>query len=1049
MLAIPTMSVIEQGKMNSIIVDMGARSVRIAAVVNGAIVDGSFVHLGYGGDDVTDYQMKIMTERGYSFTTTSERDIVRYIKEKLSRSALDLNQVLADPASARTHYELPDGQVMTLDTERFRVNEVWFAPAVLGKPDLSVQSAIAVVLSRVPPELRLFLLNNMMMAGGPAMTQGLSERLALELKKILPASLLQGDSIRIQKIPASKYTSWVGASVLTSLRHFRANPAASGGISRADYDAYGPAECARYAMAFQFSQPPARSDDEEKIAEAAEVSSAASSTASIAKNDAPVDVKIAKKKKIVPQADVQTTVAPKGVSVILTDLPASASKTSEVSPSYSEAYHGKPKQPEGKTEGQTNIDDVVCTKTLAHCNQVLISPADLIQKPVRSVHTMDALPLQCEHCPGYFTSQNCFVIDAHNTTKWSCEFCGTMQSAASKRPDVPATLNTQELEYLPTAVSTAESKDAALSSVAAKKHLVVFVIDSSGSMQATTHVPLGVKLHVAFKDTKTFTHVSRLQFVQSAVRAKVLALARDDPNAIPLIVHFGSKVTVCCPDGTEQIIEGSVLHSSDALVAKGASIVERFTTACGGAGMRSGCRTLLRQLHGISPKGCTALGPALSCAVGMCGKYDSSSAQIVVCTDGEANTGVGTLNNKKDDSGFYASLAQVARDQGTSVSIMTIEGCEAGMEVLGTTADVTGGKVVVVDPNDLQKSFSSMASEIVTATDVNLTVVAGCGAKVAASLTSEGKASAPWKSFTTLNIGNATSGSSRSFSFALNQVQAATAKEEEEEKEKSKRAANDNDATDFDECPDAFLCPISLDMMTDPVIMSDGYSYEKALAVDWLSRKVMSPMTGKPLINTALIPNVALRHSIEDFLARKAKQTLAIAPEETEKEKDAEEVAVEEPAAAVSHIPVQVQLTFTDPAGITHVRLFTLQRKVSNSRKTVEASCNATVVAMETLHKAAALSQKGMYQEARIELISTQRLLQRSMTIPSQATYMTFVCLAEKLDQFMREAALQKDILQNTKAADQKDDEASMGMYNLKSLSRSEFEEQLATLVGC
>ena len=38
---------------------------------------------------------------------------------------------------------------------------------------------------------------------------------------------------------------------------------------------------------------------------------------------------------------------------------------------------------------------------------------------------------------------------------------------------------------------------------------------------------------------------------------------------------------------------------------------------------------------------------------------------------------------------------------------------------------------------------------------------------------------------------------------------------------------------------------------------------------------------------------------------------------------------------------------------------------------------------------------------ARIELISTQRLLQRSMTIPSQATYMTFVCLAEKLDQFM------------------------------------------------
>ena len=63
--------------------------------------------------------------------------------------------------------------------------------------------------------------------------------------------------------------------------------------------------------------------------------------------------------------------------------------------------------------------------------------------------------------------------------------------------------------------------------------------------------------------------------------------------------------------------------------------------------------------------------------------------------------------------------------------------------------------------------------------------------------------------------------------------------------------------------PREFECPITNDIMIDPVVASDGHSYERTAIEDWIARNPVSPVTNQPLSSSELISNHNLRSQIQ------------------------------------------------------------------------------------------------------------------------------------------------------------------------------------------
>ena len=84
----------------------------------------------------------------------------------------------------------------------------------------------------------------------------------------------------------------------------------------------------------------------------------------------------------------------------------------------------------------------------------------------------------------------------------------------------------------------------------------------------------------------------------------------------------------------------------------------------------------------------------------------------------------------------------------------------------------------------------------------------------------------------------------------------------------SSGVAGPSEASVAGEVPDDYVCPITAEIMTDPVSTADGFTYERTAILEWLQTKDTSPSTGAKLEHKTVTPNLSLRSMIRSFVER-------------------------------------------------------------------------------------------------------------------------------------------------------------------------------------
>ncbi|KAM3267590.1 hypothetical protein P3S67_032219 [Capsicum chacoense] len=132
------LSVFANGRTTGIVVDSGDDVTHAVPVYEGHVLPHAISQLVLGGRDLTDHLIRDLK----CVLNWYDRDMICDMKETIAYIALDfkheIDKAKTCSKSVEKGFELPDGQVINIGTQRFRCPEVLFQPSLLGMEETGI-----------------------------------------------------------------------------------------------------------------------------------------------------------------------------------------------------------------------------------------------------------------------------------------------------------------------------------------------------------------------------------------------------------------------------------------------------------------------------------------------------------------------------------------------------------------------------------------------------------------------------------------------------------------------------------------------------------------------------------------------------------------------------------------------------------------------------------------------------------------------------------------------------------------------------------------------